>query len=280
MFAIIFVHLGAYWNDNSWESLWRIIWLFLDWLGPSIFISITVIGTMISIKRKELAGKNKGMGLNALKKFSYLFIVGEIMNYIIDMMNPKQLGPWQILGMNMITAVAYAQLLVYAFIKLSQRQRFILLVILIMGFPVLFDYCVQGLNYDFNIMINLGMDDLTTVPAILYYLLFYIQAMIPTYSWLILMLATMIVFNGFIDFKVKTTMVAAYHPNALLKLKQWHAYHVNRLFWLGFILVTLTIIMGGYALVDKSFAGTYIGLWNDDPFHIWNLPGIPLFLSQ
>jgi len=280
MFWIMFVHLGAYWNDNSWTSLWRIMWLFLDWLGPSIFISITVIGTMISIKKKELAGKTKGMGINALKKFSYLFLVGEIMNYIIDARNPTHLGAWHALGMNMITAVAFAQLSVYAFIKLSQRQRAFLLVILTAGFPLLFNYCAQGLNYNFYTMNNLAMEDLTTAPAILYYLLFYIPAMIPTYCWLILMLATMIVFNGFIDFKVKIAFLMACSPNASMRLKQWQAYHANRLFWIGVVIVILTIFMGGYALVDKSVAGTYVSLWNTDPFRIWNLSGVPLFLYR
>ena len=280
MFWITFVHLGAYWNDNSWVSLWRIIWLVLDWLGPSIFISITVIGTMISIRKKELAGNTKGMGIYAVKKFSYLFIVGEIMNLIIDVRNLKHVGPWHLLGMNMITAVAFAQLLVYAFIKLSQRQRVVLLGILVAGFPILFNYCAQGLNFNFDLMNNLGLEDMTTAPAIMYYLLFYIPAMIPTYCWLILMLATMITFNGFVEFKVKVTLLMTCSPSTWVKLKQWHAYHANRLFWTGAVMIIATIFAGGYALVDKPYASTYISLWHDDPFHVWNLAGVPLFLYR
>ncbi len=282
MLWIMFVHLGDYWGDSTWRSLWRIIYMAADWLGPTIFVSLTVVSTMISIKKRVYSRKTEGMMADAFKKFSFLFIIGEAMNIFIDNMNSHHLGPWHVLGMNMITAVAFSQLLVYGLIKLSQAQRFAILAALVAGFPMLFMYCINGgiVGSDGNVILDTST--LVTPQAILYYLFLYMSAMMPTYCWLILTPLTMLVFNGFVEFHVKAPVILSLHPRSEPRLRMWYKYHAYRLACAGLVMIFLGIFFGGFepARCIDFTSGAYADLMNFDAFKFWSLSGIPLFLYR
>jgi hypothetical protein len=272
MLWIMYVHLGSYWGDGTFASAWRLVWLLLDWMGPVGFIAFTIIGTMLSYKKKLECGKTKGMGIEALKKFSFLFLIGELMNIVIDARNPVHLGPWHVLGMNMITAVAFAQLFAHAVLRLSQYQRLFLVAIMLIFFPLLFAFCLEGLGPGGPDVFIMEASRLTSAPAITYFLFFHMDSMMPTYGWLILTPLTIIMFDNVINAHLQGH-VTAKKPNTRMT-------PLANLAVMGLVLAVLSILSGGFIVMPGigGSLGAYINLVNPDPFRFWTLPGIPLFL--
>jgi hypothetical protein len=283
MLCILYVHLGSYWGDGTWTSAWCTVWMILDWGGPVGFIAFTIIGTMISIKKKMATGKTRGLVSDAIKKFVYLFVIGEIMNLVIDARNPVHLGPWHVLGMNMITAVAFAQLFVYAIIKLTQNQLVLLVISMLVAFPLLYVYCIQGLGVNDSEILVMQESRLITAPAILYFLLFDMTSMMPVYGWLVLTPVVVIVFDGMVATIIRrgsNTM-----PSSPVLTRGWKALRMNPVSWLaikGLVIASVAVIAGGFIILPglAGVSGTFMNLTNPDPFRFWALPGVHLFLLR
>ena len=274
-----FGHLVLYWSfESNWIAIPGIIALVMDWAGPSLFISFTVIGTMISIRKKQLQHRTKGMFKNALIKFVYLFIVGEVMNIIIDVLNTvstgNSMGLWHILGMNMITAVAFAQLFVYLLVKLTRIQKLVLLLGLIVIYPVLLDYCLRGMNFGWGEFSDFNANDMTSLPYILYYLLFHLEAMAPTMAWVITTLTIVLVFDGFVKFYVITNQKEI----SVRKMMLLKSLYARKLFGLGILLLIFSVVAGGYLITPGIAFSKQLYLFLIEPgiWNFWGIEGLPL----
>jgi hypothetical protein len=283
MLFILYTHLGGYWGDGTWTSVWQMGWMVVDWV-PVGFIAFTVIGTMLSIKKKGNGHVHvtRPMMIDALKKFSYFFIVGTIINLVVDTRDSLHGGPWIPLGMNIITAVAFAQLLVYGLIGLSQKQRIALFFILLATTMVLLGYCLVALGWNGteNIIINGSM--MNSFPAMLYFILFDMNSMMPTYGWLLVTPLTMIVFDGIVSYCAKKSVVSDFGAEGKDRLVAEHGRQAKRLVIFGFILVAIAFLAGGF-IVAPGLGGsvtTYVNLTHDDPFRFWYLPGVLLIFFR
>ena len=283
MLWITFTHLGEYWDDNSWRVIWRTVFVTMDWVGPTIFISLSVIGTTISIMKRKCLGKTKGMMIPALKKSSYLFFIGTVLNLMIELLYGHGLGAWLFIGMNMITAVAFAQLLTYGLVQLKTMHKLVLLLMLIIIFPLLFNYSLTGIDYDGNGEISPTMSNLTSLPMILYYVLFHMASMISTFSWVICAVLTSLVFQDFIKFHVKAAFLQGTSEMVDKDLHGWRKYYWRRLVLLGIICILFTILYGGFMTFPGiSFTrGVYEDLSRPGGlFQLLNLDGVPLFFYR
>jgi hypothetical protein len=284
MLWILYTHLGAYWGDGTWTSAWRTVWVFLDWMGPVGYIAFTVIGTMLSIAKKGNGHVRvtRPMRIDAFKKFFYIFVIGELMNLLIDGINPTHLGPWHVLGMNMITAVAFAQLFVYGLVGLSQRQRVYLFCTLLAASVALFGWCMNALGWDGTDPLVMNESKLVTLPAIMYFILFDMNSMMPVYGWLLLTPLTMIVFESITRYCVKKKVIGNWGAEGNQGLVTEHGRQVKKLAIIGFLLVIAAFLAGGFIVAPGigGAASAYGDLTNDDPFRYWFLSGIPLIIYR
>ncbi len=285
MFWILYTHLGNYWGDGTWTSIWQTVWSIVDWI-PVGFIAFTVIGTMLSIRKKGNGHVHvtRPMMIDALKKFSYFFLVGTGINLVVDLRTGVHGGPWIPLGMNIITAVAFAQLLVYGLIGLSQKQRIALFFVLLVISLFLLNYCLIALGWDGTENIVFDGSKMTTFPAILYFILFDMNSMMPTYGWLLLTPLTMIVFDAIVNYSVKRKAVGSIgmEGNDRLMAMAEHGRQTKRLVILGLALAIIALLAGGFIVAPGigGAATTYANLTNDDLFRFWNLPGVPLIFYR
>ncbi|MHA1793416.1 MAG: hypothetical protein ACTSVI_12270 [Promethearchaeota archaeon] len=281
--AILLVHLGSWWNDGTWFDIWQSYYLILDWLGPTIFITFSVIGTMISIRYKQVTGKTRGMFKNALLKFIYFFVVGQIMNFVIDFNNEYKVGPYMFLQTgNVIIAVAFTQLLSYGLIKLKTRHLFLILISLMISYGMALGLILNGIKYDDSGAINVGINDLNNVYLSLYYFLFNMDAMIPAYSWLISATLTAFTFRWFIDFYMKSSIISFVKPSLKKVLKSWEVYMAKKMVLSGLLIVFITLSFGGL-LVVKGIGfgyGAYHNLMNSSLFQGLELNGLPLIFQR
>ena len=270
-----FGHNMIYWEDHTWRSLFSLLALTMDWTGPGLFIAFTVLGTLISIRRRMVAGNTQGMFKNALVKSSFLLIIGEILNAVINSMNSGSLGIWHIFGANMITDVALAQLLTYGLVKLTMKARSLLLVMLCILYPILLVTCLNGITYDPDAgYIVMTLSDLSKPAYIIYYLLFYLDAMSPTMSWLITAVLASILFELFTNTYTSTSDMS-FDIDA-------QKIQARKLILLGCLAIIIAILAGGFVL----FRGLGMSGWEydflvtNDPLRFYTLSGLPLILVR
>ncbi len=283
MIWILYTHLGGYWTDGTWNSAWQAVWMFVDWI-PVGFVAFTVIGTMLSIKKKGNGHVHvtRPMMVDALKKFSYFYIVGTIINAVANGMQGLHGGPWILLGMNIITAVAFAQLLVYGLIGLSQKQRIAFFFVLLASFMLLLPYCLNGLGWNGTDNIIMTGEKMVSAPAIVYFILFDMNSMMPTYGWLLATPLTMIVFDGIASYCAKKGSNGNSSPGDKKRQVEEHGRQAKRLAISGLVLVVIAFLAGGFVLAPGIGGSmtTWANLTSDDPFRFWYLPGIPLIFYR
>jgi hypothetical protein len=284
MLWIFWAHLGAYWNDGSWNSLWRLVYAFMDWLGPCFFVAITTIGTMLSFYSKGVTKPTRAMWIDAGKKFVYMLTIGEIMNVVIDVRNPYHLGAWILIGMNMMVAIAFAQPFTLLLVQLSIRYRVLLLCILTALFPVLFSYCASGwIMAPDGLPIasaSASFSNLTTLPMIIYYIFFYMEDMIPVYGWIMVCVLVSIVFDHVIRQHLDDQAKLRVDPSLQPMITKARLAAANRLIIIGIAIAGITFLAGGFVLTKGigSVVGPYLDLTDGDAFSFWRLPGVPLIL--
>jgi hypothetical protein len=274
-------HCMQFWAipSNTWDSPQALIALLLDWTGPALFVSVTVIGTMLSIRQKQLTGQTKGMFWNGFKKATFLIIVGEIMNVFINAINIStngmNLGAWIIFGANMILVVGCAQIFTYGMMKLSWKARLALGILLIAIYPLLLDWCLPSLIINGSRQIATSASVLITPQYIVYYLLFYLDGMDPTISWLITTLLTGVIFSPFVEAHARA---ATGLPGGDDKAK---ARSVRSLLVLGGLAIAASVL-GGSWLLNKgyAFAATLYNWLVTPGYRLYFLPGLPLFLVR
>ncbi len=213
---------------------------------------------------------------NALLKASFLLIVGEVLNLVINILNGGTFGIWHVFGANMITVVGLAQLLTYGLMKMSIRGRIVLVIALATSYPLLLAGCLHSMGYAGDGSLAVSAENLTSLPYILYYLLFYMDAMAPTMSWLIIATLASVLFVPYVNSYVND--VDDKHELDMTK----HSRHVYQLATFGMVLLVLSILIGGFLLFSGLGMSAWLYDWlvTDGPFRFYFLPGLPMFLVR
>lgn len=281
MLLIYWVHAAGFWNDGSWVSVYRVGYIFVDWIGPSLFVSLSVIGTLTSIKQRVAAGKGgtKALVLDAFKKFSFMFAVGTIMNVSLELDKGSTNVAAMLMGMNMITAIAFVQLFAVVLYKLSRNVRIVVLLVLVALYYPLLGWCLGGLPVTPGGAVIIDASTATTAHGLLYFLLFDFDMMIPTFSWVVVSLMASIAFDGFTTFTATSLRGGRWSPEVF---RSWQAFHARKLLVAGAMILLAVFLLGGFVLSPGiSFSrGVFLGLTNGDAYSFWTLPGIPLFLAR
>ncbi len=270
-------HTIMFWHEDTWISAGAFLALCLDWTGPGLFIAVSVLGTMISIRKRQFSGNTKGMFINGFIKSSFMLIVGEIMNIVLGYAyGDRKLGPWHVFGANMITVIGLAQILTYGIVMLRIRTRITLLAACITIYPILLVACLSAIEMDGSGQLPVSETVLVTPAYIAYYLLFYLDAMAPTLSWIITFLAASIMFEGFSRRYAEGSVRGDFGP------VQAQRAQINRMKIMGVAAIILGVAAGGFILVrGLGMSGwLYDYVINNDPLRFYDLPGLPLFLTR
>ncbi|MBD3187934.1 DUF1624 domain-containing protein, partial [Candidatus Bathyarchaeota archaeon] len=112
---IFYAHISFSWMATDLEASLRLQWYLLDFFGPSMFLSLSMVGNMISLERNRARGIKKTFTGRTLLKASYLLIWGEIIN-ILNVYNMKG---YHFTAWNIITVIGLFSLLLPLILKLK-----------------------------------------------------------------------------------------------------------------------------------------------------------------
>ncbi len=145
MCFIILAHAAVSWFDDDWRFLYGLMFAFLDILGPSLFVFLSALSVIFSIKRKKGIVSDKIIRNRIFTRGIMIIIFGVIFNPIslattsLDVAFPLNLWGW-----NFLMFIGFSQIFSYYVLKLGKITRGIIGTIIIYISPYirqfLFDY--------------------------------------------------------------------------------------------------------------------------------------------
>jgi hypothetical protein len=260
---IFYCHFALIWHAADWAAFFRMQWLLLDFFGPAMFVTMSVLGTMLSAAKSADSPEHGSLYTRrSLLRISFLFILGELYN----LTTVGSVGIMHVFEWNVFTAIAMFSLLMPLILRLKVRTRVLLIAIIVVLYYPLLNYSLTSIN-------AAGIDPGVATPAMIpdlptyVYFLFFQQAeTCPIFSWLIVPLAASIIFEPFISKYNNAT------PRAI-------QVELRKIRWVGLILIVGAISLG-YWLIPG-----YTHDIMDDlrvPGQIFSYPfsGVPVFLVR
>lgn len=243
-FAIVFIiiaHAGVSWLDSDWVYIYGLVFAFLDVLGPTLFVFLSALSVVFSLKRKK--GKVSDKAIR-----NGIFIRGGVIIMIGILFNPMSLltsgvsvpFPANLWGWNILMFIGFSQILSYYAIKFNKITRAVIGVIIIYFSP-----WIRELLYEFKDT-NIGV-------YILHFIITSPLAQVPILPFLAVCFMSTIFGEFLYDAMIKGTKQAYY-----------------RLFRIFAIYGIVFILVGIFVIVPRGVA-----------FNIWEtglarvIPGAP-----
>ncbi len=198
---LFYWHLALAWHTPDWGGIFNWTQIILDWLGPSMFVMMSVVGTMMSQARIQgrlsMSGQKIGLknlySSDSLFKTAYLFIVAVFFNSF-NFWNQGIFFPF---ATNIVLFIAIFNLVTPILMRIHCAWKIAAIVVLSVTFLPFFIWCYGGM-----VDHNLQLIDYSVwqapgdVRVLLYYLLCDAR-LEPVYSWSILGILASIGFDGF-----------------------------------------------------------------------------------
>ena len=143
-FAIIFVilaHTAQFWLDPSSRYLYGLLYALLDILGPSLFVFLSALSVIFSIKRKEGIVHPKIIRNRIFTRGIVMIVLGMLTNLVAIVDGRVTLV---IFGWNIITFIGFSQIFSFYILKLKKKWRIIIGLIIIVFSPALRAILFEG----------------------------------------------------------------------------------------------------------------------------------------
>ncbi|TFG18566.1 MAG: DUF1624 domain-containing protein, partial [Promethearchaeota archaeon] len=130
-FAIIFIilaHTSGAWLDNDWIYINGMVYAALDILGPSLFIFLSALSVIFSIKRKQGTLPDKVIRSRIFTRGAVIMLLGVLYNVISLPRVPFPLNLW---GWNILMFIGFSQICSYYALKLGDSERILYGIVLI-----------------------------------------------------------------------------------------------------------------------------------------------------
>ena len=150
-FAIVFIilaHSASIWLDNETIYLYGLLFTLLDFLGPSLFVFLSSLSVIFSIKNKQNLLPEKVIRLRIFSRGIIIIIIATIYNIAslsADRFTiPFPLNLW---GWNILMFIGFSQIFSYYALKISKLYRGLIgIIIVLVSNPIRDFVFVPGLE--------------------------------------------------------------------------------------------------------------------------------------
>ncbi|MFX1593351.1 MAG: heparan-alpha-glucosaminide N-acetyltransferase domain-containing protein [Promethearchaeota archaeon] len=136
-FAIVFIilaHTASGWLAPESYYLYGLMFALLDILGPSLFVFLSALSVIFSIKRKEGILPNKIIRNRVFTRGIVMIIIGMLTNIVILDEEGFKIA---IYGWNIITFIGFSQIFSFYILKIKKSWRILIGIIIILLSPTL-----------------------------------------------------------------------------------------------------------------------------------------------
>jgi len=191
--VIIWAHAALSWFDNDWRYIYGFLFSFMDFLGPSLFVFLSALSVIFSIKRRKSALSDKTIRNRIFTRGFVIIIIGVLFNPISLFLENKSLPfPANLWGWNILMFIGFSQIFSYYALKFSKRTRAISGFIIIFISPwireVLFQF--KDLNFGANILHFIITSPLPQVPFLPWIAVCFISTIFGEYLFETMMKGT------------------------------------------------------------------------------------------
>ncbi len=222
-FAIIFIilaHTGGSWLNMQWKFFYGVAFAFLDILGPSLFVFLSALSVVFSIRKKQGRVPYKVLRNGILTRGLIIIIIGVIFNITSYSTTVKGYSfPFNLWGWNILLFIGFSQIFSLYALRLGKITRSFIGLIIIFTSDAVRQY-LYNLKESGDI-----------IGTFLHYLLVSPVAMTPIIPWLSICFLS--------------TIFGEYLYEAMIGGKKQDYVYLCRLFlaW-GIILVGIGVFLG------------------------------------
>jgi hypothetical protein len=175
-FAIVFIiiaHTGGAWLDSTWIFVYGLGFTFLDILGPSLFVFLSALSVVFSIRRKKGALPEKVIRNRIFSRGIMIIVIAIIFNLVsIEFTIPGYSFPATLWGWNILMFIGASQIFSYYALKLSKISRAVIGMFIVFTSDTIRLWLFQGKETG-NVFIS-----------ILHYIIVSPSPMTPLLPWL------------------------------------------------------------------------------------------------
>ncbi|TFF86657.1 MAG: hypothetical protein EU517_00190 [Promethearchaeota archaeon] len=147
-FAIVFIilaHTGSAWFDSEWIYLYGIVYALLDILGPSLFVFLSALSVIFSIKRKQGVLPEKVIRNRIFNRGLVIAIIGIFFNLIsIEFTIEGVPFPLNLWGWNILMFIGFSQIFSYYALKINKIGRVIVGIFIIFSSDTIREFLITG----------------------------------------------------------------------------------------------------------------------------------------
>jgi len=250
---IIGAHSAKAWLVESWLFFYGIGFAFLDIVGPSLFVFLSALSVVFSIRRKKGEVKEKIIRNRIFSRAIMIIVIAVIFNIVsIEFTVEGYYFPATLWGWNILMFIGLSQIFSYYALKLSKISRAVIGLLIIFTSDTIRLWLFQG--KDTNILIK-----------ILHYIIVSPSPMTPLLPWLSICFLSSIFGEYLYEAMVGGT------KKAYIKLFRTFLYWGIILILVGILLGTKSYLPGNdFILATNTTIGTlppneypHILLWYD-----------------
>jgi len=256
-FAIIFIilaHYAAVWLDKDWYFIYGLVFMFLDILGPSLFIFLSALSVVFTVKRKAGKMPEKLIRNRVFSRGLIIMAIGVIINLTVTYY-PFPLNLW---GWNILFFMGFSQIFSYYALKITKMPRAIIGLFIIFLTPTIRAFLYNG-------------KDTNLIVAFFHFIITSANPSVTLLPWLSICFIS--------------TIFGEYLYEVMNKKSENTYLGLFRIFFTWGIFLILTGVIMGYTLqtVDTMNISEYghlhlLGIANNQNF--FYLPGMPDFLIR
>ncbi|MFX0023371.1 MAG: heparan-alpha-glucosaminide N-acetyltransferase domain-containing protein [Candidatus Hermodarchaeota archaeon] len=168
---IILAHAAISWLDSDWVYIYGLVFAFMDVLGPSLFVFLSALSVVFSLKRKKERISNKAVRNGIFIRGGVIIIIGVLFNPMSLMTSNLSVPfPANLWGWNILMFIGFSQIFSYYAIKFSKTTRAIIGLLIIYFSPWIRDvlFLFKDVNTGVYILHFLITSPLPQVPFLPY----------------------------------------------------------------------------------------------------------------
>jgi uncharacterized membrane protein len=147
---IMMAHVSEAWLDSDWVYIYAMMFCIMDVFGPSLFIFLSALSVVFSIKKKQGKVHPKIIRNQILSRGSSIIVIGMLINLAgLNQAVYRPPFPLTLWGWNILMFLGFSQIFSYLALKLRKKWRIIIgIIIILISMPLrqfLFDFKDENL---------------------------------------------------------------------------------------------------------------------------------------
>ncbi|GAF76883.1 unnamed protein product, partial [marine sediment metagenome] len=270
--VIIWAHAALSWFDNDWRYIYGWLFSFMDFIGPSLFVFLSALSVVFSIKRKKIASSDKVIRNRIFTRGLVIIFIGVIFNPISLYVEGNTVSfPANLWGWNILMFIGFSQIFSYYALKFSKITRAILGFIVIFFSPLIREIIFQFKDLiGVNILHFIITSPLPQVPFLPWIAVCFISTIFGEYLSETMMKGTkeayIRLFRIFAFYGVALVLTGLFIWIPRLGLDQWEP---------GWLIVNPTTSPGGTVVSTEYLHINLIELTSNNVFN-YQFPGMAM----